>query len=135
MIFTVDFISSIVNSPEKTKELNSQYHVAKKKIKYFDVEKKELVTPADINGFKYELFVFDTYPMAGQFSLLEVNREEEFAPVKNPPGTPDDSPDSARALISQLHQSWLEKLGVHFASIFKLKSFINNVWFYRKSFK
>lgn len=60
--------------------------------------------------------MFDTYPLAGEFSLLEVIREEEFAPVKNPPGTPEDSPDCARGLISQLHQSWLEKLGVQFSS-------------------
>ena len=93
-----------------------RYHVAKKKIKYFDVNRKEMVTPDDINGFKYELFVFDTYPIAGEFSLLEVLREEEFAPVKNPPGTPEDSPDSARDLISRLHQSWLEKVGVQFNS-------------------
>lgn len=75
-----------------------------------------MVTPTEINGFKYELFVFDTYPIGGEFSLMEVIREEEFAPVKNPPGTLEDSPDSARDLISKLHQSWLEKLGVTFSS-------------------
>ena len=51
-----------------------------------------------------------------KFGLVEVRREEEFAPVKNAPGIIEDSPDSARGLLSKLHQSWLEKQGVKFDS-------------------
>lgn len=85
----------------------NRYHVAKKKIKYFDVYQNKIADPNDINGLKFELFVFDTYSLAEDFSLLEVLREEEFAPVKNPPGAKEDSPDSAREQISKLHQNWL----------------------------
>lgn len=49
-----------------------------------------------------------------KFGLIEVKREEEFAPVKNAPGTNQDSPDTARFLISTLHQSWLETRGIKF---------------------
>jgi UDP-N-acetylglucosamine/UDP-N-acetylgalactosamine diphosphorylase len=41
---------------------------------------------------------------------MEVNRDEEFAPIKNPEGV--DSPDSAREMMARLHGSWLEEAGV-----------------------
>jgi len=41
---------------------------------------------------------------------LEVDRDEEFAPVKNATGA--DSPESAKMLISRLHQKWLRAVGV-----------------------
>lgn len=52
--------------------------------------------------------------MADGIALFEVKREEEFAPVKNATG--NDSPESARCLMSQLHQSWLKSQGVVFES-------------------
>ena len=59
--------------------------------------------------------------------MLEVLREEEFAPVKNPPGTKEDSPDSARELISRLHQNWLKDYEIKFngKSIINIKFLIN----------
>lgn len=54
-------------------------------------------------GVKLELFIFDTFPLADSTALLEVKREEEFAPVKNAPGSATDSPDTARAAIMALH--------------------------------
>lgn len=38
-------------------------------------------------------------------------REEEFAPVKNAPGSSSDSPDTARALYSQLSRRRLLAAG------------------------
>jgi len=55
------------------------------------------------NGFKFELFFFDCYPLAEKIALLECLREEEFAPVKNPVGSKDDSPDTAREMMSKMH--------------------------------
>jgi len=108
-----------------------RYHLAKKKIKYYDNDKKETVVPSEINGYKFELFIFDVLPLSKseKFGLVEVRREEEFAPVKNSPGASDDSPDTARDLLSKLHQSWLEKQGVKFDS----RIFINFLYFFRKS--
>lgn len=51
-----------------------------------------------------------------KFGLIEVKREEEFAPVKNAPGAADDSPDTARELLTTMHQRWLEEKGVKFES-------------------
>ena len=40
-----------------------------------------------VPGVKLELFIFDTFPLAGSATaLVEVARAEEFAPVKNAPG-------------------------------------------------
>ena len=57
-----------------------------------------------VQGIKLELFIFDTLPMAKQLSLMEVPRKSEFAPVKNAPGSPSDSPDTARQAIMSLHK-------------------------------
>ena len=54
-------------------------------------------------GVKLELFIFDTFPLAKRVALLEVHRHEEFAPVKNAPGSASDSPDTARQAILKLH--------------------------------
>jgi len=44
-------------------------------------------------------------------AVLDVARSEEFSPVKNPPGTDSDSPDTARALFSGVARMWLERAG------------------------
>ena len=56
-----------------------------------------------VQGIKLELFIFDTFPLAERVALLEVHRHEEFAPVKNAPGSATDSPDTARQAILKLH--------------------------------
>ena len=57
-----------------------------------------------MQGIKLELFIFDTFPLAASTALLEVRRVEEFAPVKNAPGSATDSPDTAKAAIMALHK-------------------------------
>ena len=52
---------------------------------------------------KLEQFIFDTFPWAQRPALLEVARSEQFAPVKNAPGSTTDSPDTARLAVLQLH--------------------------------
>ena len=56
-----------------------------------------------MQGIKLELFIFDTFPLAERVALLEVHRHEEFAPVKNAPGSKSDSPDTARQAMLKLH--------------------------------
>jgi UDP-N-acetylglucosamine/UDP-N-acetylgalactosamine diphosphorylase len=53
--------------------------------------------------------VFDSIPLASQTCCLEVTREEEFSPVKNQKG--NDSPDTARMAMNNLHRSWLLEAG------------------------
>ena len=78
-------------------------HVARKKIPHVTADGTR-VTPSANNGIKLELFIFDTFPHAKRMAVLEVPREHEFAPVKNPPGASSDSPDTARQLIYALNR-------------------------------
>ena len=78
------------------------YHIAKKKIPSID---------GPVPGIKLELFIFDTFPETLHWGLMEVIREEEFAPVKNAPGSENDSPDTARQAVMNLHRKWIEAQG------------------------
>ncbi|KAK7249744.1 UDP-N-acetylglucosamine diphosphorylase [Aureococcus anophagefferens] len=61
-----------------------------------------VAAPAAPNGVKLERFIFDAFPHAAPFPVLEGDRAADFAPVKNAPGNAD-SPDTARALVSAAH--------------------------------
>ena len=83
------------------------WHVARKKIPFYDGEK--VVKPESINGVKFETFVFDSLPLAERAVTVETQREEEFAPVKNAEG--EDSPESCRRMLSSRFTRWLEEIG------------------------
>lgn len=85
------------------------FHIAEKAVPFLNEEGK-LVKPSEKNGLKFEKFVFDALPRARRTVILEVNRDEEFAPVKNARGS--DSPETARTLMIQLYADWLERAGI-----------------------
>jgi UDP-N-acetylglucosamine/UDP-N-acetylgalactosamine diphosphorylase len=64
----------------------------------------------EVAGWKYERFVFDLIPLAGRSVGMEVDRETEFAPVKNATGA--DSAETAVELASRQYARWLEAAGV-----------------------
>lgn len=103
---TVDFL---VNEVLRT--LSGSYHLAQKKIPYMDPVTRQTVAPTEINGVKLEMFIFDVFHLAKKWTVLEANRRDEFAPVKNEPGNPVDSPDSARAMMTSQAKSWLLAAG------------------------
>lgn len=84
------------------------YHAAHKRIPFMgpDGIRQEPQAP---NAWKFELFMFDLFPRAESMAVLEVTREEEFAPVKNREGV--DSPQSARDLVLGMHKRWAEQIG------------------------
>jgi len=84
-------------------------HRAVKKIPYIDAEGKR-VEPAEPNGVKLESFVFDALPLASRSIILETERSQEFAPVKNRTGI--DSAESAREMMVSRAAAWLESAGV-----------------------
>jgi len=95
-LFSCSFIKHNISGGE----INLPFHVARKKIKaYIKGEMKE------IDGFKFEKFVFDSIPLAKKTIILETLRENEFAPVKNASGV--DSLESSRDLMNNLFRSWL----------------------------
>merc|ERR1711865_721716 len=69
------------------------------------------VKPDTNNGIKLEAFIFDVFPMSSRMAILETLREEEFAPVKNAPGSASDSPDTAREMVNKLARRWVADAG------------------------
>lgn len=101
-------------SPES---LPKVYHVARKGIPFADPDtgrtlSKEQMAGRGNTGIKLESFIFDVFPQARHMAVLEVERAGEFAPVKNAPGSSDDSPDTARQLLSAEYAKWLASAGV-----------------------
>ncbi|AMD21713.1 HFL143Cp [Eremothecium sinecaudum] len=89
------------------------YHVARKKIQYYDPERDTIVKPDTINGIKLEQFIFDvfhTIPME-KFGCLEVDRSLEFSPLKSGPGSPNDNPETSRLAYLKLGTKWLKDAG------------------------
>jgi UDP-N-acetylglucosamine/UDP-N-acetylgalactosamine diphosphorylase len=64
----------------------------------------------DVDGGKFERFIFDLIPEAERSVGLEVDRGAEFAPVKNADG--DDSPATAVQLAHRNYVAWLRAAGV-----------------------
>jgi len=51
---------------------------------------------------------------ADKFGLLEIQRNDEFAPIKNANGNKDDTPQTAKKLLCDRDRRWLEKYGLVF---------------------
>lgn len=73
-------------------------HVVEKKVPYID-ENGVAVKPETPNAYKFETLILDMVYMMDNCLSFEVDREREFAPVKNATGT--DSVESARALLKK----------------------------------
>lgn len=90
------------------------YHIANKKIPSVDLTTGEIdAKPKSPNGIKLEQFVFDVFPTLdfSKFACLEVIRAEEFSPLKNAPGTNEDSPETSRADLLAQGKKWLLNIG------------------------
>lgn len=87
------------------------WHRADKKVAYVDLDSGRRVEPASPNAVKLEAFIFDALPLAETPPvLLEVDRAEEFSPVKNATGV--DSLATARRDMIRRAARWLEPAGV-----------------------
>ena len=78
-------------------------HRADKKVPCLDAHGKP-VQPTEPNAIKMEMFVFDALGFASQVTTQDVDRADEFAPVKNAKGS--DSPATARAALSDQARRW-----------------------------
>ncbi len=85
------------------------YHVAHKKIKYLD-ENGVLIEPKEPNGYKFEMFIFDALPFAKDPVIMEVDRKEEFSPVKNKDGV-ENTPETARRDMFNFYARMLQRAG------------------------
>ena len=73
------------------------YHLAKKKVAH--IVDGKLCEPSEPNAYKFETLAVDTVRLMGSCLAFEVEREKEFAPVKNSTGV--DSVESARELLKK----------------------------------
>lgn len=89
------------------------FHRADKKVAHVDLDTCEMIEPTEPNAVKLETFVFDALPLCESSIILETDRVEEFAPIKNLSGV--DSAESSRALQIERAARWLEAAGVKVA--------------------
>jgi UDP-N-acetylglucosamine/UDP-N-acetylgalactosamine diphosphorylase len=104
-IISVTFIDRLTSG----NDAQLPYHRAIKAVPFID-ENGQVVKPAKPNAVKLERFIFDALPLAKHAIILETDRVEEFAPIKNAEG--DDSPASSKQLQTEKAARWLEKHGV-----------------------
>jgi UDP-N-acetylglucosamine/UDP-N-acetylgalactosamine diphosphorylase len=102
-LFSVSFVDRIVGHGFRL-----PYHRAEKTVAWLDGNGTREAPDAP-NAVKLESFVFDALPLAENPLVLEVDRAEEFSPVKNATGT--DSMESA--IRDQIRRAarWLEAAG------------------------
>ncbi|KAI9361262.1 nucleotide-diphospho-sugar transferase [Zopfochytrium polystomum] len=108
--YTTQFLRKI-----KAVEGELEYHVAKKKIQTVDMATGVVgPKPTSNNGIKLELFIFDVFPFTERMAVLEVERAEEFSPLKNAPGSKDgDSPDTSRRDLLLQGKRFVEAAGAN----------------------
>jgi UDP-N-acetylglucosamine/UDP-N-acetylgalactosamine diphosphorylase len=106
--YSWDFLS---NAPVWATTL--PHHIARKKIPHIDLKTGEKILPKEPNGIKLEQFVFDVFDMVPleKFGLFEVDRREEFSPLKNGPGSKDDNPATSRRDVLLQGRQWIEAAG------------------------
>ena len=90
-LFRVDKLNEIAGS-------NLPLHIVEKKVPYLD-ESGQMCKPEEPNAYKFETLILDMVYMMDNCLAFEVERDREFAPVKNATGT--DSVDSARELLKK----------------------------------
>ena len=89
------------------------YHIARKKIPYVDLETGEKGKPESPNGIKLEQFVFDVFDLVPleKFGVFEVDRQEEFSPLKNGPGSKEDNPQTSKRDVLLQGKRWIQAAG------------------------
>ncbi len=65
----------------------------------------------EVEGIKFETFIFDAIPFAERVSCVLTDREEEFAPLKNKEGV--DSPEEVKKAISNQGKKYLRYAGIN----------------------
>jgi len=86
------------------------YHLALKKIHYSDSEGNPVIATTP-NGYKLEQFVFDVFELSRKLVAFEIEREEEFSPLKNASGAGKDCPETCRRDLYNLHRRYLVQAG------------------------
>ena len=87
-----------VEDLEKIANNEMPLHVVEKKIPHID-ENGNYIKPTSPNGYKFETLILDMIYLMDDCLTFEVDRNKEFAPIKNATGV--DSVESARVLLQK----------------------------------
>lgn len=89
------------------------FHIAKKKIASLDLETGAPVKPTEPNGIKLEQFIFDVFPSVelDKFGCMEVDRSEEFSPLKNAVSAANDNANTCKKAYLELGTQWVRNNG------------------------
>jgi UDP-N-acetylglucosamine/UDP-N-acetylgalactosamine diphosphorylase len=98
---SVDFVEEVTRGG-----LELPWHLARKKMRVAEADGGIV----ERNGVKFETFVFDALGLSPASVVLEVERHEEFSPVKNKSG--EDSPASCRADLCRMFARWVQAAGL-----------------------
>jgi UDP-N-acetylglucosamine/UDP-N-acetylgalactosamine diphosphorylase len=90
-------------------DLHLPWHLARKKVAAVDAV-GGTGAPVELEGVKFETFVFDALRSTTHSVTLEVDRKAQFSPVKNADGV--DSPGTARADLCSLWSGWATAAGL-----------------------
>ncbi|ORY33047.1 putative UDP-N-acetylglucosamine diphosphorylase [Naematelia encephala] len=104
--YTTTFLESV-----EAMEKKMAFHIARKKISTVDLESGVLIKPDQPNGMKLEMFVFDVFPFTKSLCVLEVDRADEFSPLKNAPGSKADCPETSRRDLLAQQKRWIVENG------------------------
>lgn len=85
-----------VKKLKKTLNSDMPLHIVKKAVPYMDYD-GNFVNPDAVNAYKYETLALDLIHAMDSCLAYEIEREKEFAPIKNKEGV--DSIESARELL------------------------------------
>ena len=105
--FGLDFLDRLTNGA------GLPFHRAIKKVPFFDESTGTVQDPTASNAVKYETFIFDALPLATRSLVMEADRAEEFAPIKNAEGS--DSVQTSQMAQSLRAAKWLTQSGVKIA--------------------
>ncbi len=90
------------------------YHIARKKVPHIGADGTH-ATPTKPNALKFEKFIFDLLPAAERPIVVEYAEAECFAPLKNAPGAPKDTPEYVQRMLLAQHHRWLTAAGASIA--------------------
>lgn len=109
-LLSVKKLSEVLLNEETLKEIAKEFHIAVKNNKTFEPESNSYQNNKII---KFELFLNSIFHYVDErgLLLLEVDPNEEFAPIKNSNENPTDTPNTSRQLIYNLFKKWFKNAG------------------------
>ena len=114
-LISVDFLKKAMYEEENIKKLLNSFHHIKKKMNcvVYNNEKKIFEEKKDYEFNKYEMFLNSIFEFSNKdgLLLLEIDENDEFAPVKNDETKDKCTAATARLQMSNLCKKWYKENG------------------------